>query len=100
MAGKDRTGLLSALLLRVAGVSVEDVAADYAVSERNLLPLWQPWFDSAADEHERKRRLRMAATPAAAMTGVLEELGDERAYLRAAGVTNEELDAVRVRLRS
>jgi hypothetical protein len=100
MAGKDRTGLLSALLLRVAGVSVEEVAADYALSERNLLPLWQPWFDSATDDQERRRRLRMAATPAAAMAGVLEELGDERAYLRAAGVTDDELDAVRVRLRS
>lgn len=100
MAGKDRTGLLSALLLRIAGVSVEDVAADYAVSERNLLPLWRPWLDSAADEQERRRRLRLAATPAAAMTGVLEELGDEREYLRAAGVTAEELDAVRRRLRS
>ena len=99
MAGKDRTGLLSALLLRVAGVSVEDVAADYAVSERNLLPLWQPWFDAAADERERQRRRRMAATPAAAMEGVLAELGDERVYLHSAGVGDEELDAVRARLR-
>ncbi len=103
MAGKDRTGLVSALLLRIAGVSVDDVAEDYAVSERNLLPLWQAWLESADDEVERRRRLRMAATPAAAMTGVLHELarsGGEAEYLRAAGVTPEELEAVRARLRA
>ena len=99
MAGKDRTGLVSALLLRVAGVSVEHVAADYAVSERNLLPLWQAWFDAAADERERRRRLRIAATPAAAMAGVLNELGGEEEYLLDAGVTSAQLDAVRERLR-
>ncbi len=100
MAGKDRTGLVSALLLRLAGVSIEDVAADYAVSERNLLPLWQGWFDAAGDEPERRRRRRMAATPAAAMTAVLHELGGEEEYLRDAGVTSDQLDAVRARLRA
>ncbi len=77
MAGKDRTGLVSALLLRIAGVSIDDVAADYAVSERNLLPLWQGWFDAAEDDVERRRRLRIAATPAAAMSGVLHDLARE-----------------------
>lgn len=101
LAGKDRTGLVSALLLRVAGVSAADVAADYALSEGNLAPLWQPWFDAAADELDRRRRLRMAATPAEAMESVLEELGQrggEEEYLRNAGVTDDELHAVRTRL--
>ena len=103
MAGKDRTGLVSALLLRIAGVPVEEVSADYALSERNLMPLWQAWLEDAADERERKRRLRLAATPASAMAGVLSELGrqgGEAAYLRRAGVTDDELDAVRTRLRA
>jgi protein tyrosine/serine phosphatase len=102
MAGKDRTGLVSALLLRIAGVSIEDVAADYALSERNLAPLWRPWIEDAPDERERDRRRRMSVTPAAAMEGVLRELGrrgGERAYLRDAGVEKEELEAVRTRLR-
>ena len=38
VGGKDRTGLLSALLLHLAGVSSEDIAADYALSEERLLP--------------------------------------------------------------
>lgn len=103
MAGKDRTGLVSALLLRVAGVSIEDVAADYALSEANLEPRWRPWLEEAPDEHERRRRRRMSATPAAAMQSVLDELGrrgGEEAYLRAASVTEEELEAIRSRLRA
>ena len=103
MAGKDRTGLVSALLLRLAGVSAAEVAADYALSERNLAEVTQPWIDEAPDERERARRLRMSVTPAAAMATVLRELdsrGGERAYLRAAGVTGAELDGARARLRA
>ena len=37
-AGKDRTGLVVALLLAVAGVAPEVIAADYALSEPNLAP--------------------------------------------------------------
>ncbi len=48
MAGKDRTGLVSALLLRLTGVPVADVAADYAVSERNLEAYSGPWIAEAA----------------------------------------------------
>ena len=102
MAGKDRTGLVSALLLRLAGVPVADVAADYAVSERNLAPFSEPWIAEAADERERERRRRMAATPAAAMEGVLAQLdcrGGAEGYLRDAGVPEGDLEAVRARLR-
>ncbi|MEJ7791821.1 MAG: tyrosine-protein phosphatase [Gaiellaceae bacterium] len=103
MAGKDRTGLVSALLLRVAGVSVQDVATDYALTEQNLRPLWQPWFDAARDDRERARRRLMSLTPAATMEGVLGELGargGEEAYLRDAGVDPSELEAIRARLRA
>ena len=102
MAGKDRTGLVSALLLRLAGVPVADVAADYAVSERNLAPFSGPWIAEAADERERERRRRMVATPPAAMEAVLAELeprGGAAGYLRDAGVSEGDLDAVRARLR-
>jgi protein-tyrosine phosphatase len=40
-AGKDRTGLLIALLLTVAGVAREDVVADYAISATCLDGRWQ-----------------------------------------------------------
>lgn len=39
-AGKDRTGVLAALLLLAAGVSPEAVLADYAVTEKNMKPVF------------------------------------------------------------
>lgn len=102
MAGKDRTGLVSALLLRLAGVPVADVAADYALSERNLATFSEPWIAEAADERERERRRRMAATPSAAMTAVLTDLdrrGGAEGYLLDAGVPEADLERVRTRLR-
>ncbi len=102
-AGKDRTGILAALLLRLAGVSVADVAADYEASEGNVIRRFAFWIDEAADDEERAWRRRHAHTPAAAMRRVLEDLearhGSVEGYLLAAGVAGAELDAVRRRLR-
>jgi protein-tyrosine phosphatase len=101
-AGKDRTGLVAALLLRLAGVSTRDVAADYAVSEENLRRWSEPWIERAEDDVERERRRRTAAAPAAAMETVLrrlEERGGPRGYLRSAGVPDRDLRRVRDRLR-
>lgn len=101
-AGKDRTGLVTALLLRLAGVSRDDVAADYSLSERNLADLNAAWLAEAEDEAERERRRRIVATPAAAMGGILEELerryGDIEGFLRAGGATDADLAAARSRL--
>jgi len=103
MGGKDRTGLLSAFLLDLAGVEDEEIAADYALSEERLRPRHERWFEAAASEEERERLRRIAQTPAASMIGVFEELrrryGGVGAYLRSAGVTDDELDLVRARLR-
>ena len=103
MEGKDRTGLVVALLLRLAGVPPAEIAADYALSAERLAPVFAPWLDAAPDDAQRERRRRVASTPAAAMLGVLEELdrryGGVECYLRAGGVANEELRAARTRLR-
>jgi protein-tyrosine phosphatase len=101
--GKDRTGLVSALLLRHAGVGVPDIAADYALSADNLAPRHDRWIAEAADDAERERLRRITATPAAAMQTVLEELerryGTVAGYLRSAGADEEVLARVRARLR-
>ena len=104
LGGKDRTGLVTALLLRLVGVGADEVARDYALSERNLLPRDGAWIEAAEDEQERERRSRIAASPREAMAQVLDELdrryGGARAYLRAAGAAEEDLDRVRARLRA
>ena len=103
MGGKDRTGLVTALLLRLAGVDNEQIAADYALSEERLQPRHAAWLEEAGTEAERERIRRIAATPAESMVGVLVELerryGSVEAYLRAGGITDEDLRLVRDRLR-
>lgn len=101
--GKDRTGLLAALLLHLAGVDEEDIAADYALSEERLRPRHEGWFAAAETEEELERLKRIARTPAASMIGVFAELerryGGVEEYLRGAGVTDAELELARARLR-
>ncbi|HEU5216115.1 MAG TPA: tyrosine-protein phosphatase [Gaiellaceae bacterium] len=101
--GKDRTGLLSAFLLHLAGVPADEIAADYALSEERLRPRHEKWFAAAETEEELERLRRISQTPAASMVGVFDELerryGGVEPYLRGAGVTDEELELVRARLR-
>ena len=101
-AGKDRTGLACAMLLRLAGVGVEDIAADYGLSGDNIRPLIDPWAAAAPDERERALRLRIGASPPQVMADVLAGLeqrhGDMRGYLLAAGASPAALDQARARL--
>jgi protein-tyrosine phosphatase len=101
--GKDRTGLLSAFLLHLAGVADDDITADYALSEERLRPRHERWFAAAETEEELERLRRIAQTPAASMAGVFAELesryGGVEGYLLGTGVSAEELDRVRARLR-
>jgi protein-tyrosine phosphatase len=100
--GKDRTGLVVALLLRLAGVDVETIAADYALSGHNLREMTAAWVAEADDELERERRRRIGTAPAEAMVAVLEELerryGSVREYLHAAGVEDGKIDRAIARL--
>ena len=102
--GKDRTGMISCFLLSIAGVSREDIAADYCVSEVYLEPVFdamrrgalpfRPGDDSAYDDS-------IFHTPASAMLGLQDALtaryGSVVEYLRAAGVSQAVMDAIRAK---
>lgn len=100
--GKDRTGLVAALLLRLAGVGLDTIGADYAASGPNLEPRSVAWIEEAPDEVERAKRVLLSYTPAEGIVRVLEEIegryGDVGGYLRAAGLTNDQLGRLRERL--
>jgi protein-tyrosine phosphatase len=102
MGGKDRTGLVSAVLLRLAGVDLQTIGADYSLSSANLAPRSAQWLDAAGDDSERAKRRKLTDTPAGAMVRVLEEIerryGDVTSYLRAAGLSDEQIDRLRKRL--
>jgi protein-tyrosine phosphatase len=102
--GKDRTGLVSALLLRNAGVGIEDVALDYQLAEERLAGVRAAFVAAAIDDADRELRLRWSSAPAEAMQGVLEELerrdGGVAGSLRGAGLDDETVARARARLRN
>ena len=101
--GVDRTGLVSALLLRMAGVAPETVAAEWAESEANWAPTVVAWIESSPNEGERGKRQLLSVMPAPAMHKVLVELerehGSARDYLVSAGADERDLNRIRDRLR-
>ncbi len=101
-AGKDRTGLVAALLLRVAGAGIDDVAADYALSGPNL-DADRTWIDGAPTDEHRRRRLLRVQSPAEAMVGALrlldERYGSVEKYLRGAGLDDARIGRLRDRLK-
>ena len=103
MGGKDRTGLVAALLLRVAGVALDEIGRDYSLSGPNLAPSRQEWLDSAPTDHERRRREKLSQTPASAMARVIAEIerryGSVAGYLEAAGLESSQIERLRARLR-
>jgi protein-tyrosine phosphatase len=102
MGGKDRTGLVSALLLRLACVPLDAIGEDYAVTAANLEPSTSRWIPAIEDETERAKWEKLRDTPANAMVRVVQEIerryGDVASYLRAAGLTDAQLDRLRERL--
>jgi protein tyrosine/serine phosphatase len=104
VGGKDRTGLLTALLLHVAGVGTAEIAADYALTEERLRPREDAWLAAAETDAERDEIRRISRTPPQVIVALFEELerryGSVEGYLRAAGVSEDELELVRARLRA
>jgi protein-tyrosine phosphatase len=101
-AGKDRTGLVVGLLLRLVGVPLEAVTADYALSASALAPFIEPWIAEAPDERERARRVYLSTAHPGALEYALRELegrhGSVESYLTDAGVGEQALDRIRERL--
>ncbi len=101
--GKDRTGLVAAFLLRLAGVSHEEIGRDYALSGPNLQTRTDAWLADAPDDLERRRRQKLGGTPARAMAEVIAEIerryGDVAAYLAAAGLREDQVQRLAARLR-
>jgi protein-tyrosine phosphatase len=105
MAGKDRTGIVSALLLELVGVPRETIGADYALTAECLRPREEEWLANGPGERaDRERALATYAARAEVMLEVLDDLdrrhGGVEAYLLEAGVTGEDITRLRERLLS
>jgi len=103
-AGKDRTGLLSALVLGAVGAPEEEIVADYHRTELNMKGPFRAAIEAraiAAGVSEQELAVKVGA-PAELMGKVLEKLrreyGGAEGFLKAHGLTDDELDALRRRL--
>jgi len=100
--GKDRTGIVVAMALTIAGVEADVIAADYALTEGRLEEASRAFLETVTDERTREILRALQPTPASNMLRVLDHL-DERyggveGYLRAGGMSTDQLAALRNRL--
>jgi len=95
-AGRDRTGLISLLLLALADVTPEAIVADYELTLGRLGPLFAAL--GLADEFDVREHLKERGTTVSeTITTLLRDL-DAAEYLAAAGVSAADIDALRRRL--
>lgn len=96
-AGKDRTGVVSAVLLSLAGVSDEDIVDDYVISRE----LNKDRLQAFLEEHPEVDRESVLANESS-MTGFLEMLREKHntaeQYLSDLGLTETEIGKLRDKL--
>ncbi|HEX8757750.1 MAG TPA: tyrosine-protein phosphatase [Steroidobacteraceae bacterium] len=98
VAGKDRTGIIAALLLALADVVPEAIAADYAASSGNLRDAYLRRHRDA-DAAAIIEAVRCPEQAVYNMLAWLDSAGGIRAYLGEIGLSSGEIAALRARLR-
>jgi protein-tyrosine phosphatase len=100
-AGKDRTGLVAALLLAAASVAADAIVADFGETDVQLAQQYKKWIaDAPANKREAMRQeLRC---PPEWILGVLDYLderwGGVQSYLELSGMTPANIDKVSQKL--
>ncbi len=102
-AGKDRTGIIAALLLGLAGVSHTEIIADYALSSDFIPDLVAEFLTSArANGGDVTAYATFLESPASAMAGMLahvdENYGSIMGYLDHIGVSTDALSWLQIRM--
>jgi protein tyrosine/serine phosphatase len=98
-AGKDRTGVISAVILGVLGVPDEVIVADYAATKENLEAIIERLmatksYATVLVNLPPDTLHAEAETMVAFLERVRAEYGDMRAYARDAGVAPDALEAL------
>jgi protein-tyrosine phosphatase len=97
MAGKDRTGVVCALALSLLGVSDEDIAADYALTEVAMASLTE--YLRTHNPEAVEGNDHMFDSPREAMLLFLDDMrtlhGSVEKYVREIGVSGEQITTMR-----
>ncbi|MGH2451148.1 MAG: tyrosine-protein phosphatase [Candidatus Limnocylindria bacterium] len=95
--GRDRTGMVAAMLLRLAGVPDEEIVRDYVLTDERMAPLYEEWRTEMDDER-RARFDRAIAEEGAPIEAALRHLDDRyggvEAYLLGGGVSADSIVAL------
>ncbi len=89
-AGKDRTGLIAALTLSLAGVEDDAIGADYAETDVQLASRYQEWLATATPDRLQSMRDELRCPPEwilSTLDHIERRWGGVEAYLEAAGVS-------------
>jgi protein-tyrosine phosphatase len=100
-AGKDRTGLIAAMMLSLAGVEGEDIGADYAETDAQLATRYAEWLAKAAPERVEEMRGELRCPPEwilSTLEHVERTWGGVHSYLEAAGVAQADIDRLSAKL--
>jgi protein-tyrosine phosphatase len=99
-AGKDRTGVLAALVLDLAGVDHQVIVDDYVITAGRMEPILDRFRRSDPDAAERLAQVPPAtygveaATMQSFLDGLSSEFGGARAWAEEAGVPTATLDRI------
>lgn len=102
-AGKDRTGIVAALLLGIAEVSAEDIVSDYTLTEGLITAMVARFLEMAREKgQDVQAYARLLKAPAPTMQATLAHLdsryGSVPRYLRHIGVTPGDITALTDRM--
>ena len=95
--GKDRTGLIAALLLKLAGASDADIVENYAISYHLLLPWFETFWNEVPNHMKpyfNTDRQNMEET----LAFFNSHYTDAQQFLIQNGVTSQEIESVRKQL--
>jgi protein tyrosine/serine phosphatase len=100
LAGRDRTGIVVAVVLSAIGVPDEDIVADYVASDAELA---SDYVRFLAENPDRTAEVdaaieRRSWTMGEVLTALRLAFGGAGEYLRGAGATAAEIDAIRAKL--
>jgi protein-tyrosine phosphatase len=100
-AGKDRTGMVAAMSLALAGVDVPAIASDYAETDSQMATRYEEWLAAAPPEQLEEMRQDLRCPPeriVAVMERLAERWGGVDGYLEGAGVPSTEIATLRAKL--
>lgn len=100
-AGKDRTGMVAAMSLALAGVDVDSIAADYAETDSQMAARYEEWLAAASPEQLQAMRDDLRCPPER-IVGILEHIdkrwGGVEGYLVAAGMPRADISQLQSKL--